>query len=76
MSFMEVKHVIERIKTATPSSPIAVFRGGGKNQVNAVFADTVYTQQMIANHDPTLIGVYDGSMNLGDIAQTLRKNVG
>ena len=66
---------MDRIKGATSQSPIAVFRCDKDNEVNAVFAATVKTQQMIAEKDPNLIGVYDASMNLYEIEQTLRKNV-
>lgn len=76
MSFMTVHHAMDRIKAADPSSPIAIFRCGKEGEVNAVFGATVKTQQMIADGDPSLIGVYDSSMNLKIIEDVLRQNVG
>ena len=75
MSYMSIKHTMDRIKSATSSSPIAVFRCNKEDEVNAVFAATVKTRQMIANKDPNFIGIYDASMNLLEIERTLRQNV-
>jgi len=75
MSSMSVLHTMDRIKSATPSSPIAVFRGKVRGEVNAVFAATVRTRQLIEAGDPDLIGVYDGSMNMSEIAETLRRAI-
>ena len=75
MSNMSVRHTMDRIKGATSSSPIAVFRCNEKDKVNAVFAATVKTRQMIADKDPDFIGIYDASMNFLEIERTLRQNV-
>lgn len=67
MALMNVKDTMARIRDAAPASPIAVFRGGKKEEVNSVFAATVRTQQMVAAKDPDLIGVYDGTMDLLEV---------
>jgi hypothetical protein len=75
MSLMSITHTMFRISSATPASPIAVFRCNENKEggeVNAVFAATVKTHQMIAAGDPDLIGVYDGSMDLVEVERVLR----
>jgi hypothetical protein len=64
-----------RIKGATPDSQIAVFRCDEPENLNAVFAATVITRRMIDEGHRDLIGVYDGTMNLGDIERELRSHV-
>ena len=72
MSMMNLRHTMERIKTATLDSPIAVFKSDLKGFVNTVFGATVQTQRLIAANDPSLIGVYDGSMNLLEIERQIQ----
>jgi hypothetical protein len=75
MSLMSVMHTMDRIKFATTSSPIAVFRCDKVGLVNAVFANTIQTQRMIEEKDPNLIGVYHSSMDIPEINRALRKSV-
>jgi hypothetical protein len=75
MSEGNLQHVMLRIKSATIKSPIAVFRTDTAGMVNAVFASTAKTHQMIAAKDATLIGVYDKEMDLGVIERKLAQYV-
>lgn len=75
MSEMNLLHGMDRIKSATASSPIAVFRCDMEDELNFVFAGTVKTQQLIHANDPNLIGVYDGSMNMDEIKARLRSEL-
>lgn len=76
MSLMKLDHILDRIKGAPKDSPIAVFSGmAGSGELNAVFADTIQTQQLIAKNHPSLIGVFDRHMPLGQIKQTLNQAI-
>jgi hypothetical protein len=66
---------MDRIKTATPSSPIAVFKCSAPGMLNAVFGATVISQSKIRT-DRDLIGVYDGLMDRQVVLDHLRKFVG
>jgi len=71
MSNGNLQQVMIRINGATPESQIAVFRTDLPEMLNAVFAATVLTQRMIEAKDQTLIGVYDGTMDLQAIKKEL-----
>ena len=75
MSHGTLQQVMVRIKGATPDSQIAVFRCDEPENLNAVFAATVITRRMIDEGHRDLIGVYDGTMNPGDIERELRSHV-
>lgn len=75
MSKGNLQQVMTRIKGSEASSPIAVFRCEQPGMLDAVFAATVRTQQLIEQRHPDLIGVYDGTMNLNKVFQKLAGNV-
>jgi len=75
MSKGNLQQVMARIKGSEVSSPIAVFRCDEPEMLNAVFAATVKTQQMIEQRHPDLIGVYDGTMNLDQVLRELAGHV-
>ena len=75
MSIGIVKHIMQRIEAATAESAIAVFRVDKTGVLDAVFASTVATRQMIDSGHPDLIGVYHGGMSAGRIEDELNSNV-
>lgn len=75
MSNATIENVMIRIKGAPPASKIAVFRCDEHGKLNAVFAATVTTTQLIDSGHPDLIGVYDGTMNLDDVRQELQGRI-
>lgn len=58
--------IMDRIKSAEPTSAIAVFRTPG-GFCRAVFANTVTTQAAIQRGDSGLVGIYHKHMHLGDV---------
>ena len=75
MSIMNLDHTMVRIKGATQGSPIAVFRVALPGVVDAVFAATITTQEIIAEGRPDLIGVFDGSMDQKSVRETIEPNI-
>ena len=63
MSKASLNSVLDRIKTATERSPIAVFRTQQPDTYNAVFGATIHTQNLIKANDPDFIGLYHAGMN-------------
>lgn len=57
--------IIWRIKTATPASPIAVFRHRAPGVLRAVFAATAQSQRDIAAGEG-LVGIYHRDHDLAD----------
>jgi hypothetical protein len=75
MSARSVDLIMNRILTATPESPIAVFRWDKEGLLDAVFACTVATQQRISANDPLLVGVYDKTDNVRTVKRALTRAV-
>ncbi len=73
MSFSTLSNILLRIKYAEPGSPIAVFSCPQPGRLNAVFANTVITQNLIRRQDPTLIGVFDGTEEEWELRKQLRR---
>jgi hypothetical protein len=73
MSVANIDITMDRIKTATPDSRIAVFRRlkKGKAVLDSKFADTIGGKYLIA-HDTGLVGVYCSESSFDAIAD-LRK---
>lgn len=71
MSRMNLTAVMDRIRTATPDSQIAVFRTGDRGYLDAMFCNTIVTLRRIANQDAAFIGVYDGTMDCKSIHKNL-----
>jgi len=65
--------------SATPESPIAVFRTrqepGKSSLVKCMFANTVKTQELIASGNEYLIGVFDGSYDRLDVMARIREGL-
>ena len=66
MSIQAINQIIDRVKTATRDSQLAIFRVRKMpGYLDCMFASTVKTQDMIAHADQTgYIGSYDNSFNL------------
>ena len=73
MSISAIEHAMIRIAFARVESPIAVFTCNVPGHVNAMFAATVKTQERIERGDPTLLGVFDASMNMRHIRAQLQQ---
>ncbi len=71
MGHLNLESTMGRIKTATPDSQIAVSRSDIDGNLNSFFAATVISKKLIADGDPALIGVYDGTMNLEAVKKHL-----
>ena len=75
MSNASLEHTLIRIKGANPGSPIAVFKTPLPDSLNAVFASTIKTQQMIYGDHPDLIGVFDGTMDMEAVKELLAGHI-
>jgi len=74
MTHQVISVINERIKAAHPNSPIALFSLQKKNLFDAVYANTVLTQQRIRQRDPFYIGSFYGLFGLEQFKQ-YRKDV-
>lgn len=61
--------IMDRIKTATVDSPIAVFKAG--KGLNAVFANTVISEERAESND--YVGKYHGKMDISWVSNHLWK---
>lgn len=75
MSIMNLEHTMVRINGATQDSPIAVFRCALPGVVDAAFAATWTTLQIIEEGHPDLIGVFDGTMDQKWVRETIEPNI-
>lgn len=78
MSVSTINVIVGRIESATPESPIAVFRHplGKEGTLEAVFGDTVKTRHRVARqNDPLFVGLFHRDMAPRAVAATLRKAV-
>lgn len=65
MSKMSVDAAMQRIKGATPDSPIMVMKViGGGDRIDAVFASTIMSQKMLNAADDRIVGVFDQTMDM------------
>ena len=76
MSIMTVDLIMEKIKIATPESPIAVFKCDIIGQLDAVFAETVETRRVIRSAEKQLVGVYHKGMELSCVEKFLHEIAG
>lgn len=74
MSVSTPATIIGRIKEASPLSPIAVFQCHVPGMLNAVFASTVATRELINNNAPGFIGVYDRNCDLAKVKKMLEEH--
>ena len=58
MTHQSAATTIDRINTATPNSPIAVFSTSKSTIFDTMFANTALTLRRIKKGDDTLIGVF------------------
>lgn len=58
MTISTISDAYDRISTADPSSPLALFRPKKSDCVDVMFANTVYTQQRIQAADINYLGTY------------------
>ena len=64
MSVSSIQVIMDRIASATETSPIAVFKVPEKcGKLEAVFGATVMTQKKITEGDPDLVGVFHKGMD-------------
>ncbi len=66
---LDLTIIMDRIKTATPDSPIAVFKSD--KGLDCVFANTVITEERVDDED--CIGSYHGKMDMNYILDNLSK---
>jgi hypothetical protein len=65
MTAVTAIQLLDRVKSATPESPIAVFKiDGTRKKVEAIFADTYYGDIKIKT-DPNFIGVFNQNQDPG-----------
>lgn len=74
LSTLEV--TMGRIAAATEESPIAVFCTDRRLLLNAVFAGTLKTNELIEGRSRRLIGIYHGRMPLDVVRNELRTWLG
>jgi len=72
MSIGTPQQIIERIKSAEPDSPIAVFSVGDDVALDAVFCSTVKTQHRLATSSK-LVGVWHKHSNLEEAKAAMRR---
>lgn len=58
MSLMSPSALIDRIRSATPESPVAVFKHARRGVLDAYPANTVLTQRKIELEQFNLVGVF------------------
>ena len=75
MSNCTLQHTMIRIAGAPPESPIAVLRTTAPGKLNAVFADTLLTKEIITGESTALIGVFDKTMCMETVRQHLHTHV-
>ncbi|MEN9757251.1 MAG: hypothetical protein RL755_1438 [Pseudomonadota bacterium] len=75
MSKMEIKAALERIEYATPISPLIVLSCGYDNCVQCSFANTVEAHRIVKSKEANLIGIFDGTMDLDEVAQLIKGRV-
>ena len=75
MSKMDIKAALERIQYATPISPLLVLSCGYENCVQCAFANTVEAHRIVSSKQANLIGVFDGTMDLDEVAQLIKERV-
>jgi hypothetical protein len=74
MSSMTPELTLNRIIEAPKNSPIAVFKSDKGGCVDAMFANTVVSQQRIQS-GIGLIGVFDKKSKVKEVYATLKNNV-
>ena len=84
MSITSIRSGMNRIKSASPNSPIAIFRRpigyrpvGKKSPLvdpalDYVFGHTVCVSAALRRGDPDLVGIFDGSQDLDAVEIKLR----
>ncbi len=75
MSKMEIRAALERIQSAPPMSPMIVLSSGHDNYVECAFANTVEAHRIAVCKPANFIGVFDGTMDLDDIAKLIKERV-
>lgn len=71
MSVSSIQVIMNRIKSATPESPIAVFCYNG--ELNALFANTLWSASIMTETKAELIGIFNMHMDAHGIECRLRK---
>lgn len=71
MSKMSIEGAMQRIKGAPPDSPIMVMKTDENRIVDAVFASTVRSKQMLDAGDDRIVGVFDGTMDTRIVAEAI-----
>lgn len=73
MSLCTLETTMARIRVATTESPVAVFTSSELNLMEVVFAGTVSAMKRLAT-DPRLIGVFDKTMDPGQVRARIRRS--
>ena len=72
MSLSTLDIIIDRIKLATEESPIVVFKQPMEKNLNAVFADTVFTKRWIKYKEFFFVGNFHRNMELDEVKRQLK----
>ncbi len=73
MAIMDYKQIIERVRAASPESPIAVFRTPDR-KLEAVFGSTIETQKRIERaRRREFVGLFHNQMPGEKVADTLMR---
>ncbi len=75
MAKMTIQTVLERIRIAPNDSPLLILTCREKDNVLCYFANTVTSQQFIRAKPSSLIGVFDGSMDLEEIKKQMKNQM-
>jgi len=74
MSLMTLEAAVNRIETASESSPLAVFRSPRKpHLIDVVFANTAETTMQIKRGNPLYVGTFDKSTSRDALTFALQK---
>ena len=75
MTLMTLPKIMDRIKTATPQSRIAVFVCPEPGYLDAVFAATTETNAVIASGSAAYLGSFHGDMDLKAVRGLLESHI-
>jgi hypothetical protein len=75
MTIMKLPLIMDRIKHAPPSSPIAVFRTSVAGHLDAVFAATLESIAVIKAGPQSYIGTFHGECDLKWVKDRLEEQI-
>ena len=75
MTISNASEVIKRVKVASKASPLAVFTVSGQYRFDAFPANTVRAQEVIKTCADRFVGVFDNTMCIHKIKETLQNKI-